>query len=68
MRRTSAGRMGGGAVVLLGYAGATGQLSIALSPVQWGWLAVTAVLLLAVLVFVAWPRRVRTREVDPAAA
>lgn len=43
----AAGRMGGGAIVLLGYAGATGQLSLALSPVQWGWLAVTAVLLLA---------------------
>lgn len=43
----AAGRMGGGAIVLLGYAGATGQLSLALSPVQWAWLVLTAVLLLA---------------------
>lgn len=118
----AAGRMGGGAIVLLGYAGATGQLSLALSPVQWSWLAVTAVLLLAfvstwyaalerapatavtcvltlgapitamlsllagrsapsvaqltgyalvilaVLAFVAWPRVMRTRDAGPAAA
>lgn len=43
----AAGRMGGGAIVLLGYAGGTGQLTLALSPVQWAWLAVTAVLLFA---------------------
>lgn len=43
----SAGRMGGGALVLLAYTGATGQLSLALSPVQWSWLAITALLLLA---------------------
>lgn len=43
----SAGRMGGGALVMIGYAGATGQLTLALSPLQWWWVAVTAVLLLA---------------------
>lgn len=43
----SAGRMGGGALVLLAYTGATGQLSLALSPLQWSWIAITAVLLLA---------------------
>lgn len=43
----SAGRMGGGALVLLAYTGATGQLTLALSPLQWSWLGITAVLLLA---------------------
>jgi len=43
----SAGRMGGGALVLLAYTGATGQLTLALSPLQWSWLAITAILLLA---------------------
>ena len=43
----SAGRMGGGALVLLAYTGATGQLTLALSPLQWAWLGITAVLLLA---------------------
>lgn len=43
----AAGRMGGGAVVMLAYAGATGQLTLALSATQWAWLAVTALLLLA---------------------
>ncbi len=43
----AAGRMGGGAVVLLAYSGATGQLTLALSPLQWSWVAITAVLLLA---------------------
>lgn len=43
----AAGRMGGGAVVMLAYTGATGQLSLALSPVQWMWLGITAVLLTA---------------------
>lgn len=43
----AAGRMGGGAIVMLAYAGVTGQLSIALSPLQWSWVAITAVLLLA---------------------
>ena len=42
----SAGRMGGGALVLLAYAGATGQLTLALSPLQWSWVAITAVLLI----------------------
>ena len=43
----SAGRMGGGALVLLAYTGATGQLTLALSPLQWSWLAITAIVLLA---------------------
>lgn len=43
----SAGRMGGGALVMLAYTGATGQLTLALSPLQWSWVAVTAVLLIA---------------------
>ncbi len=41
----AAGRMGGGALVLLGYAGATGQLTLALAPAQWAWLGITAILL-----------------------
>lgn len=43
----AAGRMGGGALVMLAYTGATGQFHLALSPVQWTWLVVTAVLLAA---------------------
>lgn len=43
----AAGRMGGGAIVMLAYAGATGQLTLALSPVQWAWIVVTALLLCA---------------------
>lgn len=42
----SAGRMGGGALVMLAYAGTTGQLTLALSPLQWSWVALTAVLLI----------------------
>lgn len=43
----AAGRMGGGAIVMLAYAGATGQLTLALSPLQWAWIVVTALLLCA---------------------
>lgn len=46
-RVAAAGRMGIGAVLMLAYAASSGQLTLALDAAQWGWIALTGVLLIA---------------------